>query len=222
MKLLATVVAILVLTVPAMAAPIISTVTPLGDGQRGSDRSGWGYGWETSSFDADANPSWSGHWYESSWYSGSSRTVYMQISLAAIPQDAEIQSAFLYLNILGCTGSGSSLSHRTDSTTATGVATHLLPGTVKVTDITGVPNGWLAIDVTSFIASDIARGHAWAVFSLPNKSYSSLTFSSADSGADVAPYLSVTAVPEPATMALLGLGAAALIRKRLQRRNANR
>ncbi len=204
---------ILLLAGITTAAPIVITVGPENDGQAGKDRYGFSYGWENSGFEAGGTSNWSGHWYDYGSANGSNRTVYMQVALGAIPTDVEIQSATLNLLVSECSNSGSSLMHLANATTANGLASQKLGGNVKVTDIIGVGAGWLSLDVTSFIAADVANGQSWAVFSLPSKSNSSFRFASGDS--EHAPYLSVTAVPEPASIALLGLGAVALVRRRM-------
>jgi hypothetical protein len=190
---------------------LIIKVQPEGDGQSGRARYGFSYGWENTGFKVDANPNWAGHWYESSWASGESSTVYMQISLSDIPSGAEIQQATLYLHITEVSGNGSELRHRSDSSGANGLASQQLAGDVVVAAINNVPTGWLSIDVTDYIQTDLVNGHDWAVFSLPYKNYSSLTFSSAET--DNGAYLAVV-IPEPATLAIFGVGSLFLLRRK--------
>lgn len=193
------------------AGMVISKVAPEGDGQKGKARYGFSYGWENTPYNENASPNWSGHWYESSWANGESSTVYMQISLADVPAGAAVQQATLNLYITECSGSGGQIYYRNDASTATGQASQLLAGDVKIADISA-PAGWLSIDVTGYIQADIDNGYSWAVFSLPSKSYSSLTFSSGET--DNGAYLSAVIVPEPATMMILGLGALPLLRRK--------
>ncbi len=193
------------------AGLVISKVAPEGDGQSGKARYGFSYGWESIPYNGSASSNWSGHWYESSWANGESSNVFMQISLAGIPAGATVQQAVLNLYITECSGSGGQIYHCSNSAAATGQASQQLAGDVKITDISAQA-GWLSIDVTSYIQSDIDKGHSWAVFSLPSKSYSSLTFSSGET--DNAAYLSAVVIPEPATLSILGLGAMALLRRK--------
>lgn len=199
--------AVAVMASSACAAPILSVVRPEGDGQRGKDRWGWG-SWYDSGFDSAANPNWSGHWYNAP--DGQWRAVSLQVALPTV-NPASIQQATLNLHVTEISGSGSSLNHVTNSAAATGLASQELAGDVMVMDLLPevVGTGWLAVDVTEVIRQDLANGAAWAAFSLPNKGYSSLTFDSAENTSGLGPYLSVTLVPEPAGLCLLG-GALAL------------
>lgn len=214
MKKLIAVGVLLTLAVSALAVPITSTVLPAGDGQAGRDRFGFSYGWENSGFEVAENPNWAGHWYDSGSANGSSRTVYLQVAIPySLTVDSFITGATLNLHITGVDGYGASLLHRTDASTATGMASQQLAGTVQVMDLTPAnvgELGWLAIDVESFIVADIAAGYDFAVFSLPYKTSSGLSFSSGED-ANFAPYLSVAVVPEPSSLSALLLGGLALI-----------
>jgi hypothetical protein len=207
MKKLSCVVLLMTLISAANAA-ILSTVQPQGDGHSGKARYGWGFGWENTGFDGGATTNWAGHWYDAPY--GGSSDVYMQISLAGIPAGATLQQAYLNIYVTECSGSGGQIYHRTDSSTATGQASQQLGGNVKITDISA-PVGWLSIDVTDYIQSDVDRGYSWAVFSLPQKGYSSLCFSSGET--ENAAYLSMV-IPEPATLVILGLGSLGLLRRK--------
>ena len=210
-KMSGVVVVLLATLVSAVHANLEIKVKPEGDGQSGRARYGSFHVWESTGFTADASPNWSGHWYESSWYSGESSDVFMQISLAAIPVGTIIEKAELVLHILECSGNGGQIYHRSNSSTATGLASQQLAGDVKITDITGAAPGWWSIDITSYIQSDLDKGHSWAVFSFPNKGYSSLQFSSGET--NQAAYLAVV-IPEPATMGILGFGSLFLFKRR--------
>lgn len=198
----------------ANAGIITTYVQPEGDGQNGKDRWGWG-SWYVAGFNSGANPNWSGHWYESP--DGQWRDVYMQVSLAAIPSDADIQAASLNIYVTACSNKGSRIFHKSDASAATGLASQQIAGDQYIQDLVGLPVGWYSIDVKDFIISDVNNGYAWAVFSFPNYGYSSLSFYSADD-ATYKPYLSVTTaaveVPEPASIGLILTGLGFVIRKR--------
>jgi hypothetical protein len=197
---------LLMAIVNAVNAELIIKVQPDGDGQNGRARYGYGFPWEDTGFDSSAASNWAGHWYDSPY--GASSDVYLQISLSAIPVGATIEKAYLNIEITECSGSGGQIYHRTDSSTANGLASQKLGGDTKIMDISA-PAGWLSIDVKSFIQSNLDNGHNWAIFSFPSVGYSSLRFSSGET--ENAPYLSVS-LPEPATTAILSLGALALWR----------
>ncbi len=189
-------------------AAIINVVQPEGDGHSGKARYGWGFPWESTGFDGGSATNWAGHWYDAPY--GASSDVFMQISLTGIPSGATIEQATLNLYITECSGSGGQIYHRANSLTANGHASQLLGGDVKIMDISSSV-GWLSIDVTSYIQSDIEKGHGWAVFSLPNKGYSSLSISSGETAN--AAYLAVV-IPEPATLGILGIGSLSLLRRK--------
>ena len=101
-----------------------------------------------------------------------------------------------------------------------GNASQKLSGTelVLTLDDPNQPLGWVGVDITDFLQSDLDNQRAWSCFSFnhdatgvyDNRS-SGFSFSSGDS--DNAPYVEYT-LPEPATMALLALGGVALLRRR--------
>lgn len=208
MKKLCAALLVCALTSLCTAGTVISKVAPEGDGHSGKARYGYGFPWESTGFDGSAASNWAGHWYDSPY--GASSDVFMQFSLASLPAGAAVQQATLNIYVTECSGSGGQIYHRTNSSTATGLASQLLGGDVKIADILTSP-GWHSIDVTSFIQSDIEKGYQWAVFSLPSKGYSSLTFDSGETAN--AAYLSV-AIPEPATLIMLSLGALPMLRRK--------
>lgn len=205
--------ALLLIGSASASASIIVKVTPEGDGVAGQDR--WGGPWQASGFDSSANPNrafydgytqGSDHYYN--W-----RNVYMQVALIDLPPASQIDKATLNIHVLGCSASGAYLFHKLDASSANGLASQQLLGDQNVRQIAGAAPGWLAIDVTDYIKSDLERGHAWAAFSFNKVNFHSLSFSSGEDAA-FAPYLGVTAVPEPGTLGLLGAGILGMIRRR--------
>lgn len=189
-----------------IASPIVIPIAPEGDGHTHRARYGFFDTWNDYAFDSEANPNIAIHDYDSSSAWGEIRRVYMQVALADLhdlPESYDVTTASLNLYITQISGNGSSIHHRTDSSAATGLADQQLDGDVQVMDLTTaeVDPGWLAIDVTDYIIQDLANEHDWAVFHFPQKSNSSLRFASANDTDGYEPYLSVTVIPEPTSMA---------------------
>lgn len=140
-------------------------------------------------------------------------TGYIEFALEKLLSDSSVESVFLNLYVNSAEdssglGSAGSVWHVTDSHAANGDASERMDGDVKVAEI-GVPaGGWLSLDVTEAVRSDILNGYSYACFSLnPNCSgKSSFEAVSADTGLN-APSLSTAVVPEPACVMLLLLGA---------------
>jgi len=222
--------ALLALLLPAAAHAglvINSAALPEGDGQSGKDRSGFFSTWENSGFDANASPSWCGHWYDSGSGVGSWRNVYLQISLdplAALDSSAQLTSASLNIHVTELSGSGANLYYVTNTASATGLASQQLTSTTLLSAINSATTGWLSIDITPLLAATIDNGYDWAAFYFGYLGYSSLTFSSAnDSDPSLHPYISaVTTIPEPASFALLAPLATALLLLRRRRKSHTR
>ena len=203
----------------ASAAPIVITTTPQGDGHSLRARYGFFDTWNDYAFQSNANPVQAHHSYASGW--GEIKNAYLQISLDTVPAGAEIASATLNLYITNVSGSGARLRHVSNSSNATGDASQQLAGNVDVLTITtSHGTGWLSIDVTQFIQSDLDNGHNWAAFSLPSSSYSNVSFYSA-AQAGYEPHLSVTLIPEPASLTLFACGVTLIIARRRRPSTAN-
>jgi len=205
MKQLVSGVMIVMMSLSAAAAMEIQ-VTPQGDGIVGKDR--WGYSsWDDVPFNATANPNTAMHWYDSG--DGQSRDTYMQVAISSLPDVDSITEATLYINMLSVSGNGCSFYHAADSSPANGSASQMISSTEYIGEITAA-SGWLGLDVTGYVKNDVANGYNWAAFKFANNSYSSVSFSSGECG-DLAPYLSVAGVPEPATLLLIAAGGLGLI-----------
>ena len=206
-------VAFLFVLAAGASASIIVKVAPEGDGMGGQDR--WGGPWQAAAFDQSANPNWA---YYDGYTTGSdhyynSRNVFMQVSLDGLPAAGMIENATLNIHVVQSSAGGAYLYHKLDASSATGLASQQILGDRLVRQVGGAAPGWLAIDVTDFIKSDLSRDHNWAAFSFNKINFQSLKFASGED-AVYAPYLSVTAVPEPAALGLLGLSGLALLRRR--------
>jgi len=200
------------LAAEAPAAPILVHVTPEGDGNTLRARYGTFDTWNDYAFQTTANPVQALHTFASGW--GEIKNAYVQISLATVPNNIDVELATLNLYITNASGSGSRLMHLADSSNATGHANQTLNGDTEVMALSGnTSKGWVSIDVTEFIQSDLDKGHDWAVFSLPSLNYSNLSFHGS-SDPDYGPYLSVTLIPEPASLGVLSLVGLLLFKRR--------
>ncbi len=116
--------------------------------------------------------------------------------------------------LTGTTPDAGSIKHVSNASNANGNASQKLYGDVVVSTVAAGLSGWLSIDVTSYIESDLNNGYNYSCFSFePNTTgdYSNrdagFSFYTADSS-NYKPYL---VVPEPSTYAaMLGCGALAL------------
>ncbi|XOV87035.1 MAG: hypothetical protein ACFHX7_19025 [Pseudomonadota bacterium] len=177
-----------------------------------------------------------GTWYRNNWYAGSYsgfyeggdlgttylyfggadryfEKSYMQFNLSGFAGNvADIQSVTFNFNLLGVEGSGTlgSLWHRDNSSTATGLASQLLAGNQKITDITSnTAIGWNSIDVTSMLVNDLTQGYAYSAFSSTYSSNWDLSFAIGSSESNLAPYLQIitsASAPAPASFVLLVSG----------------
>ena len=149
-------------------------------------------------------------------------TGFAQFDLSGIPAGAEITSATLNIYLLSCGMSSASnagtIKHVANASSANGNASQKLGGTELVATLVDEPLGWVSFDITDMLASDLSKGYAWSAFSFNyngsgSSSYRSagFSFTSAEGGA---PAFIAYNVPEPATLGLLALGAAALLRRR--------
>jgi hypothetical protein len=144
-------------------------------------------------------------------------TGYLQFPLAGLAPGEDYSSITLNLNVLASyylddSTSAGYVRHRTNSSTANGLASQRLEGDVQVVEIKDQPLGWLTIDVTSQVENDLAAGYAYSVFSLNYNTAgyfrnSGFTVSTADAGSN-GPFLSFTPVPEPSASGYLLLAAA--------------
>ncbi|MFA7237941.1 MAG: PEP-CTERM sorting domain-containing protein [Phycisphaeraceae bacterium] len=200
---------LLVAAAPVNADVVNVAVTPLGDGVSGRS---WGYFGSYPYWESAANPQASMHSYESG--NGNSSSVFLQVGIPTV-NPALVTSATFNIHIVGLGGAEANLAncyHVSNSSSATGNASQQLGGNEWVG---GVPNtasvGWFSFNVTPNIINDLNSGYSWAAFSFPYVGYCNVTFDSGESA--YAPYLSVTTIPEPASLALLAIGGLALIRR---------
>jgi len=158
------------------------------------------------------------------YFSGSSSSVnqntgFLQFALGSLPIAEDYSSIILNLYVtnsyyLDDSTSAGYVRHRTNSSTANGLASQRLEGDFQMLEIKDQLDGWLAIDVTSQVANDLLSGYTHSVFSLNYNTAgyfrnSGFTFATADSGVNV-PNLSFTPVPEPSSTLLLSLSIAGL------------
>lgn len=200
---------------------VIVTLSSLNDGNDGRDRYGFSYGWENSGFNAVSGTIWVGHWYESSWASGSQRTGYLQVPLAGLPDASLVSATTLHLYIESFDNASDPAANlsQVNAATANGLASQKLASTVGTAQPIS-PNGagWYAFDFTPGVTADLQSGYTHSAFIVSQLSYRGLTFRSADYADPVyRPYLAVTAIPEPATAVWL-MGVAALLGAALRRR----
>lgn len=142
-------------------------------------------------------------------------TGYIQFSLAAFTSEDTISSATLnlYLNERHYSSESPSagfIKHASSASSANGSASQKIGGDVQVVEIKDQSVGWLSLDVTSLIQSDIGNGYSYACFSFnPNTAGyfrdAGFNINSADAVSGQ-PSLSVNVIPEPATFVLFGLG----------------
>lgn len=168
-------------------------------------------------------------------YTGSSsvqqNTGYIQFSLAAFTAESTISSATLnlYLNAIHYADdspTAGAINFVSNSSGANGNASQKLNGNVQVVQMKDQPVGWLSLDVTSLIQGSISNGYSYACFSLNYDSAgyfdnNGFSINSADAVLNK-PYLSVAAVPEPASAMMLILGAGVGIAIHRMRRVAMR
>jgi len=198
----------------ANAVPYVINLTSMGDGYR-HDENG-------SSFDYWDGTSDTNRVHYQFYGTSDNRftqTAYLQFNLSALPATAAVNTATLNLYVTEIhygddSPSGGFIRHASNSSAANGDASQRLSGDVDVIELKDQPPGWLSINVTSMIQSDIDNGFSYAAFSgTPNTTgyfrYAGFSFTSADAPANQ-PCLEVTTVPEPATVCLL-LGLAALV-----------
>ena len=158
-------------------------------------------------------------------------TTYTWLQMALPSFTGSITEATLFVNVTASSsGDSARLYHTINSSSATGDASQSLPGDVLVQTINNPANGWLGIDVKSFILNDYSNSYGWAAFQFApaggNGVFTLFSFSIADPGSTPAipgnaPYLRITTsgdvtpgdgeVPEPGTLLLFGLGGAALL-----------
>ncbi|MBN2136677.1 MAG: DNRLRE domain-containing protein [Sedimentisphaerales bacterium] len=206
-----------ILASSATAGTTIVKVLPEGDGNIGKYRPGYGWSYEWTAFETDANPNPVYHWYE--YGEGSYRDTFLQVGLSGLPEADDILSATLNINLVSKNSDGtlSNLSHAGNSSAATGNASDQIGGTESVGPVSGAL-GWLSFDVTSFIKNDVSSGYSWAAFQFGNIGYTSMAFSSGED-AVYAPYLAVVSeggsmVPAPSALGLAVIGVLGIIRKR--------
>lgn len=191
-----------------------------------STSDGFAYGDATGLISAQSN-------YQ--YYGGADRSwerkdAYLQVDISSL-RGVTFASATLNFYVTGNSSAETFLKHLdTQSVLATGDAGQKLAGNSNVASTTTFIAGWNRIDLTSFIQSDIGKAYDYAVFSIPQFTQSQdenrlLSFYGASAtawaeGVSVKPYLAITAVPEPATYALLGgaiILSLAIYRKRKDR-----
>ncbi|MDP3850108.1 MAG: PEP-CTERM sorting domain-containing protein [Luteolibacter sp.] len=160
------------------------------------------------------------YYFDGSSASVNQNTGYLQFALGSLPIADDYSSIMLSLYVTNSYYADESTSagyvrHCTNSSTANGLASQRLEGDVQVLEIKDQPDGWLAIDVTTQVKSNLAAGYSYAAFSLNYNTAgyfrnSGFTVATADAGAN-GPYPSFTPVPEPSSTALFIMTTAGLI-----------
>ena len=147
------------------------------------------------------------------------KDAFFQIDLSSI-DGATLTAASLNFYVTANTTAESFLRHLdTQPLAATGDVAQRLAGNADVASTTSFVLGWNSIDITGFIAADLAKGYDYAAFSIPmfaqsqdeNRLLSLFGAGTTETrdGISVRPYVQVTAIPEPSTYAL-GIGGLAL------------
>lgn len=195
---------------------VTNFVAPAGDGHSGKSR--WGYSaWYNDGYTGTTPTVSAFHWYE--YGDGESYNAFVQISLSGIENADQIESATLNIYLPSASTDITYLQFVDQSATlATGDASQQLGG-ATIENIGVVPGGWLSLDVTAEVQSDVASGRSFTAFKFANSGDSSLSFSSADNAdTNQHPFLAVT-IPEPASISLIGMaGGGFLAVRRLSRR----
>ena len=201
------------------AGVIDSYVTNLGNAEHTYNHDSYVGNWWT--WDRAGNNA--SYWYVNYRPGNGSGTTWTLLQMALPSFTGSITEATLFVNVTGSSsGDSAGLYHTTNSSSATGDATQNLPGDVLVQTINNPANGWLGIDVKSFILNDYSNSYGWAAFQFApvggNGVNSNFSFSIAEPGSTPAipgnaPFLRITtdAVPEPGTLLLFALGGTALL-----------
>ena len=201
------------------AGVIDSYVTNLGNLESTYHHDSYVGNWWTS--DRDGNNA--SYWYVNYMPGNGSGTTWTYLQVALPMYTGNITAAMLYIDVTASSSGNSALLYHTlDSSLATGDAMQGLTGNQLVQTINNPANGWLGLDVTSFILNDYSNSYAWAAFEFApaggNGVNSNFSFSIAAAGSTPAipgnaPFLRITtdAVPEPGTLLLFALGGTALL-----------
>ncbi|MFA5688434.1 MAG: hypothetical protein WC959_04725 [Kiritimatiellales bacterium] len=148
-----------------------------------------------------------------------SKSIYFQIDLSSLAGQAVDSAIFNFHVAAYNTPAESYLRHlETQVMPAAGDAGQQLSGDVDVIGTHSFTLGWNAVDLTAQIQSDLAKGYAYTVLSIPEFSqvegenrilsiYGAST-TVTEGGVLLRPYLSV--IPEPHTFVLLTAGAVML------------
>lgn len=196
------------------------------------ERSSWSGGSDTSTGFSYGDGSGLVHVQRNyQYYGGADRywqqkALYLQIDLTSVPSSFEgtAELAF-YVTINSTPGTSSSLYHlATQGTPPTGDAAQQLAGDTVLANTAALVPGWNFIDLSTAIEADLAKGYSYSVFSIPmfaqtqdvNRILSLYgpTSTTEIEGASTRPYLTLTAVPEPATGLLLLAAAGCGLRRR--------
>ena len=221
--------ALLFQTLPlsSVSADII-TLAPSHMGYYWYERSTWTGGSDTSTGFSYGDSGGTQHIQNNyQYYGGSDRfwqqkDFYFQIDLSSITDNPQ-QTVFHFYVTAYNSPAPSTLSHvDTQTVAATGDAAQKLVGSTAVAGTDSFVLGWNSVDVTSYIQSDLDNGYSFAAFNIPKfgqmqdqdrlLSMYGPTSTTLVDDQSTQPYLA-TAIPEPATMALLALGGLALVRR---------